>query len=155
MENSFLIIWDVFNLGLVAFLWWMTLRHYNDLPQRIPIHFSISGKPDRFGDKVFTFLTPVLGLLLYAVFMYITRHPENTNFPVSITENNREAQYQIMKVYLRCLFVLIMLVFMNIQEYTFRYSRDGSAKPRVPVFISVLVILASVLIMLAISNSLK
>ncbi|MBV8328163.1 DUF1648 domain-containing protein [Chryseobacterium sp.] len=155
MENIFFVIFDVFNFGLVAFLWWLTIKHYNDLPQRIPIHFNIIGKANRFGDKMYSFFIPVLGLLLYLVFLYITRHPENSNFPVTVTEHNRALQYSMMKIYLRCLLVLVILTFLNTQDYVFRYSPENNIKPRVPIFITVLAIIISVLVMFIISNSLK
>lgn len=113
MENILFTIFDIFNFGWVAFLWWFTLKNYNTLPERIPIHFDLQGQPDGFGGKIYAFLMPVLALGLYAVFAYGTRHPEDTNFPVEITEQNMNAQFLIMKIGLRILFVVLAMVFLN------------------------------------------
>lgn len=140
MENILFIIFDIFNFGWVAFLWWFTLKNYRTLPDRIPVHFDMEGKADGFGGRIYAFLMPVLALGLYAVFTYGTRHPEDTNFPVEITDQNMNAQYLIMKIGLRTLFIVLGMVFLNIQDYMFRYAADDKAKPRisfVTIFLSV------------------
>ncbi|MBO9692299.1 DUF1648 domain-containing protein [Chryseobacterium sp.] len=140
MENILFIIFDIFNFGWVAFLWWFTLKNYRTLPDRIPVHFDMEGKADGFGGKIYAFLMPVLALGLYAVFTYGTRHPESANFPVEITNQNMNAQYLIMKIGLRVLFVVLGIVFLNIQDYMFRYAADDKAKPRISfatIFLSV------------------
>nr|WP_315025882.1 DUF1648 domain-containing protein [uncultured Chryseobacterium sp.] len=155
MENILLIIFDIFNFGWVIFLWWFTMKNYNDLPQRIPVHFDLSGKPDRYGSKAYAFLMPILGIAMYVLFLFITRHPENSNFPVEITEQNKGAQFLIMKIGLRFLFSLIMLTFLNSQDYMFRYSSDESVKPKIPMIITILTIIGFVPLILIITHLFK
>ncbi|PXW10447.1 uncharacterized protein DUF1648 [Chryseobacterium sp. CBTAP 102] len=141
MENILYIIFDILNFGWVAFLWVFTLKNYNTLPERIPVHFDMEGKADGFGGKIYAFLIPVIALGLYAVFTYGTRHPEDTNFPVEITDQNMTTQFLIMKTGLRILFVLLAVVFLNLQDYMFRYAVDDKAKPRISLatlFLSVI-----------------
>ncbi|WP_276967456.1 DUF1648 domain-containing protein [Chryseobacterium sp.] len=141
MENILYIIFDILNFGWVAFLWGFTLKNYNTLPERIPVHFDMEGKADGFGGKIYAFLIPVIALGLYAVFTYGTRHPEDTNFPVEITDQNMTTQFLIMKTGLRILFVLLAVVFLNLQDYMFRYAVDDKAKPRISLatlFLSVI-----------------
>jgi uncharacterized membrane protein len=128
MENILFTIFDIFNFGLLIFLWWFTVKHYKSLPQIIPVHFDFDGK---FGSKKYSFLMPVLATVLYFLLGYIVREPEFSNYPVEITEANQDAQFLIMKIFLRGLLVLILLIFLNIQDYMFRYSFDENAKPRV------------------------
>ncbi|MGR3855861.1 DUF1648 domain-containing protein [Chryseobacterium indologenes] len=140
MENILFTIFDILNFGWVAFLWGFTLKNYNTLPERIPVHFDMEGKADGFGGKMYAFLMPVLALGLYAVFTYGTRHPEDTNFPVEITDQNISAQFLIMKIGLRILYVVLAMVFLNLQDYMFRYAADDKAKPRISmatIFLSV------------------
>ncbi|MGK6343929.1 DUF1648 domain-containing protein [Chryseobacterium sp. DT-3] len=146
MENIIFTAFDIFNFGLVVFFWWFTLKHYKTLPKRIPVHFDFDGKADNFGSKGYSFLTPVIGTALFCFFAYSLRHPETANFPVEITEKNRYAQFLIMETFLRCLFVLIMLIFINNQDYMFRYSFDESAKPRVPLSTAILSVIGSLMV---------
>ncbi|KXH85953.1 DUF1648 domain-containing protein [Chryseobacterium kwangjuense] len=146
MENVIFTIFDIFNFGLLVFFWWFTVKHYKTLPARIPVHFDFDGKADNFGSKHYSFITPVLGTVLYFFFVYALRHPEAVNFPVEITELNKSAQFLIMETFLRWLFVLVMLIFMNGQDYMFRYSFDDRVKPRVPMSTAIFSVIGSLVI---------
>lgn len=146
MENILFTIFDIFNFGLVIFFWWFTLKHYRTLPKRIPVHFDFGGKADSFGSKIYSFLTPLLGTALYFLFVYSLRHPETANFPVAITKENRDVQFLIMEIFIRWLFLLIMIIFMNGQDYMFRYSFDENVKPRIPLSTAILSVIGSLII---------
>lgn len=131
MENILFTIFDIFNFGWVAFLWWFTLKNYKALPERIPIHFDLQGQPDGYGPKIFAFLMPLLIIGIFGLFIYGVRYPEGTKFPVVITNQNREAQFLIMKIGMRLLFVVLAVIFLNSQDYMFRCAVDNKAKPRI------------------------
>jgi len=65
------------------------------LPDVIPIHFDISGKPDSTGSKLTILLFPAIGILIYAMLTVLNRFPHTFNYPVPITEANAYRQYQI------------------------------------------------------------
>ncbi|MDQ0783358.1 DUF1648 domain-containing protein [Chryseobacterium sp. W4I1] len=146
MENILFTFFDIFNFGLVVFFWWFTLKHYKTLPKRIPVHFDFGGKADNFWNKVYSFLTPLLGTAFYFLFIYTLKHPESTNFPVEITEQNRNAQFLIMEIFIRWLFLLLMLIFINGQDYMFRYTFNENVKPRVSIHTAILSVIGSVII---------
>jgi uncharacterized membrane protein len=60
---------------------------YPRLPARIPIHFGVSGQPDRWAARSVAswFMLPAiaaaLAVLLHAVSAYAMRHPESWNMP--------------------------------------------------------------------------
>lgn len=148
MENVIFTAFDIFNFGLVVFFWWFTLKHYKTLPKRIPVHFDFDGKADNFGNKAYSFFIPLLGTFFYFLFAYTLRHPETANFPVEITDQNKDVQFLIMEAFLRWLFTLIMLIFMNGQDYTFRYAFDENVKPKVPLSTAILSVIGSLIIVL-------
>ncbi|NML68390.1 DUF1648 domain-containing protein [Chryseobacterium sp. RP-3-3] len=145
MENIIFTIFDIFNFGLLIFFWWFTLKHYKILPKRIPVHFDFDGKADNFGSKIYSFLPPLLGTAFYCMFIYSLNHPETANFPVEITDQNRTTQFLIMETFLRWLFTLIILIFMNGQDYMFRYSFDENVKPKVPLSTAILSVIGSLI----------
>lgn len=155
MNEVIFTIFDFVNFGLVAFLWWFTVKNYKLLPHRIPIHFDLDSKADNFGNKVFVFFMPVLGILLYIIFMYTTRHPESSNFPFDITESNKDAQFLIMMIFLRWLLMLILFIFLNSQDLTVRYTFDENAKPKASVATMLLSVLGSVIAVLIIAAQFK
>ncbi|MCA6069315.1 DUF1648 domain-containing protein [Chryseobacterium sp. RG1] len=146
MENAFFIIFDVFNFGLLVFLWWFTIKHYKILPQTIPVHFDFDGKADGFGSRKYSFLMPVLAAVFYVFFAFIVRESESANYPVKITEENRDAQFLIMKIFIRWLYILIVLIFLNTLDYMFRYTFDEHVKPKVPLAMSILAVIGSLVI---------
>jgi uncharacterized membrane protein len=155
MREVIFTIFDCINFGLVAFLWWLTIKNYKTLPQRIPVHFDLDGKADHFGNKAFIFLMPVMGMLLYLIFMYITRHPESSNFPVEITESNKEAQFLIMTIFLRWILMLVLFIFLNSQDLMVRYAFDENAKPKASVATMLFSVLGSVLVVVIIAAQFK
>lgn len=155
MENILFAVFDIFNFGLLVFLWWFTVKHYKSLPQIIPIHFDLDGKADNFGSKKFAFLLPVFALVFYILFAYTVRDPGSSNFPVKITPENEYAQFLIMKIFIRWLYVLIMMIFLNSQDYMFRYSFDENAKPKIKIATAILSVLGSVITVLIISSQFK
>ncbi|WP_027387500.1 DUF1648 domain-containing protein [Chryseobacterium gregarium] len=143
MKDIFLVIFDVFNFGLLVFLWRFTIKHYAALPQTIPVHFDFDGKPDRFGSKKYSFLMPVVAGLVYILFAYVVRDPDSSNYPVKITKDNREAQFLIMETFIRWLCALIILLSLNSQDYIFRYAVNERAKPKISMAVTFLTVIGS------------
>ncbi|WP_426274238.1 DUF1648 domain-containing protein [Chryseobacterium sp. S-02] len=146
MENILFIISDIFNFGLLVFLWWFTIKHYKTLPQTIPVHFDFDGKADGFGSKKYSFLMPVFATVFYFLFAFVFRDPESANYPVKITEENKDAQFLIMEIFIRWLYILIVMIILNIQDYMFRYVFDENAKPKVPLAMSILTVIGSLVV---------
>jgi uncharacterized membrane protein len=155
MENILLTIFDIFNFGLLVFLWWFTVKHYKILPQTIPVHFDFDGKADNFGSKKYFFLMPVLGTVFFILFAYVVRDPGSANFPVKITPENKHVQFLIMKIFIRWLYALIMMIFLNTQDYMFRYSFDKNAKPKIKMTTAILSVLVSVMAVFVITSQFK
>lgn len=119
------------NFGLLAFLWWFSIKNYRVLSETIPIHFDLDGKADRFGNKKYFYLMPAVLTIIYFLFVFLIRSPESANYPVPITQENENAQFLIMGIFMRWLFFLLALIFLNSQDYMLRYSFSDTAKPRV------------------------
>lgn len=145
METVILTVFDILNLVLILFLWIYTLRIFKKLPEKIPTHFDFEGKPDHFGEKIFAFFLPVLSVIFYVVFFFITKYPETGNFPFEITEVNQKVQFLIMIVLLKWFLFLVLLMFLNIQDYTIRYSLNSDSKARVHILLFIPFIFISVM----------
>lgn len=68
--------------------------HYDQLPDRIPMHFDIEGKPDNWSGKFGIFVPSFIGLGIFALFQVIIRAvpPTAWNYPVKITPENATRQ---------------------------------------------------------------
>jgi uncharacterized membrane protein len=80
------------------FLIWMTgIYAYSALPDRIPTHFDISGKPDAFGNRVTFLLLPIafslapliILLIIRFRFTLVNRFPYLVNLPAFFTQIGR------------------------------------------------------------------
>lgn len=70
---------------------------YPQLPDSIPIHFDLQGTVDGWGKKSNILLYPLISLFIYSGMTVLNRYPHLFNYPVPITENNAEKQYQLAK----------------------------------------------------------
>ncbi len=59
-----------------------------DLPERIPTHFSFSGRPDAWGGKDSIWILPGLGVLVYGFLSFSRGRPEWMNVPFSLDKYN-------------------------------------------------------------------
>lgn len=83
-------------VGLVGGIVIVTLN-YNHLPETIPIHFGLSGKPDGFGSKVWLLVVSVLSAVMYLTMTIARRYPQCSNTPWKITEENKQRQYALIE----------------------------------------------------------
>ncbi|MEE0955558.1 MAG: DUF1648 domain-containing protein [Eubacterium sp.] len=65
------------------------------IPDTVPSHFDAFGNPDSYGGKWVLVLEPVLSLLLWGLIAIVRKFPNVWNFPVKVTEKNRERLYEI------------------------------------------------------------
>ena len=66
--NSIVSFLDGFSMALVIVLWSYTILNLKKLPEIIPIHFDLEGKPDNYGAKYFIFFLKVFSLQIRVSF---------------------------------------------------------------------------------------
>lgn len=69
--------------------------YYSELPDTIATHFNAAGEADDYGPKVSIWLLPLIGLGVYVALTLLNRQPQIFNYPVKITPENAERQYQL------------------------------------------------------------
>src|SRR5262245_39334942 len=68
---------------------------WGQIPDRVPHHFNLAGRPDAWGTRTILWLLPGFGAALCVLLTVLARFPHRFNFPWSITERNAPRQYQI------------------------------------------------------------
>jgi uncharacterized membrane protein len=76
---------------------------YSQLPERIPVHFDFSGRPDSWGGKETLWFLGAIMVVMYGAMTLICRVPHLFNYPWSITAENAERQYRIARTFLTLL----------------------------------------------------
>lgn len=117
--------------AVVVILWSLTLGSYADLPEIIPTHFDVSGKPDGYGSKSSILALPVLGTVIYIGMTILNRYPHVFNYLVTITSENALRQYTVATRMLRVLKLAVVAAFTGIIFLT-REASLSTADVQVP-----------------------
>jgi hypothetical protein len=96
---------------------------YSGLPGSIPVHFTIAGVADDWGDRAAFLAFPVFSLLFYFLFTYLVNLPEKFSFPF---EHGLEEKRVITIGMLRWVKLEVLLLISYI-EYIIIKHPDGKA----------------------------
>ena len=92
-------------------IWILTLLHYFEFPEIIPIHFNGRGKADGFGGKSNLLSLPIISTALFFGLTILNKKPHLFNYPSAITEENALQQYTNATRMLRALKLVIVVIF--------------------------------------------
>jgi len=129
---------EFLGISFLILLFAIPLFYYNQLPERIPIHFNVAGKPDGFGGKHSLFILPATGLFIYFLLTVLAAFPHVYNFPVTITSANAEVQYRLATRLMRILKAVILIIFSFISWMSIRTAigaASGLGKMFLPLFL--------------------
>ena len=87
---------------------------WEKIPASVPSHFDALGRPDAFAGKAVLIREPVLALLLWGLIAIVRRFPNTWNFPVKVTEKNRERLYEIGDRMLNILMPLVVFLILYV-----------------------------------------
>lgn len=96
-------------LGAGMFLY--LLLQYQTMPSTIPVHWGISGVPDRWGSKSSVFWMFLLGVILYIGMEVLCGFPSIWNMTGNLTEGNWRHIYTTMRSMLELTNVILLAMF--------------------------------------------
>ena len=96
---------------LVMFI--LVALYWGQLPDRIPTHYGIDGQPNAWGGKSAILLLPVISLIAYGGLTLVRFLPDSSyNYPVPVTEENRERLGALSRELLSALKAGLLLAFL-------------------------------------------
>jgi uncharacterized membrane protein len=101
------------------------MRNWGTLPQRIPLHFGLSGAADGWGTAKAFWVLPTLGLVLYLGLSVLELFPQAYNYTFPITDQNRAAAYRLGRQLVLWIKTLLVCVFGYITVVTVETSRGS------------------------------
>jgi len=110
------------------------------LPERIPHHFGLSGKPDAWGGKRVLVLLPAVGAGLYILLTVVSFFPHKFNYLFEITVENAERQYRIARLMITAIKAEVVWLFAYICALTIRVAlgkAEGLSTAFAPVILTV------------------
>lgn len=97
-------------VGVVVYL----IAAWSHIPDQIPAHFNAAGEVNRWGSKSELIVLPIISWMLYGLITLVERYPQVWNTGVTVTEENRERVYRILKNMIAVIKMLMLLVFASI-----------------------------------------
>ncbi|MPM91141.1 hypothetical protein SDC9_138267 [bioreactor metagenome] len=94
-------------IGVVVYL----AVNWRDIPDRIPGHYNAMGVVDRWGSKSGLIALPVIAIIMYISLTVVGHFPQIWNTGVTVTQENKERVYRILKNMLQTMKLLIVSVF--------------------------------------------
>ena len=92
----------------------LVIISYQSLPDIIPSHFNFKGEVDAYGDKSTIIIPLMLHIGTTLLLFWVGNHPEKHNYSVTITEENKAAQYALSSRLTRNLNIIIGTIFTTI-----------------------------------------
>ena len=150
LDNRFELVAKI----LLLLLWCLSVYTFLKLPDRIPIHFDLSGQVDKYGNKLLELILPVIATGIYLLLSLLTRYPYIFNYPVRITEANAAKQYGMANSLLRFIKLSVLIVFFLVILITY-LTALGIIKGLGMWFLPFIVILFATPVIIYISKAFK
>ncbi|MDR7371997.1 DUF1648 domain-containing protein [Flavobacterium aquidurense] len=95
-------------ISLSIFLTYLLILfyHYSEIPQTVASHLDITGKVDGYSNKNSLLISSGVNLLVLVFLGLLIKNPKSANYPVEITDENRESVYKKMQFFL-CITAII------------------------------------------------
>ena len=133
-KTTSIIMLDIAALSISVFYVVFAAMSYGNLPDKIPVHYDLSGQVDGMGGKSVLLLIVGIGLLLFIILKVINNYPHTFNYPVKITEDNALSHYQSAMQMMSMMNVFCAAIFAYL-VYTTIQTANGMANGVSPYFI--------------------
>jgi uncharacterized membrane protein len=149
-------VFDLANLILLFLAGIFVYSSYPRLPERIPMHFDLAGRPDRWGGRGSIFVLFVFALVMTTVFYLLIRfiprlaaNPRSLNIPhkeefLKLPAEKQETYWAIFKEFFAGLAAAINLLFYLIIRGTVRIATGETRllpfKLLIPAFLLIVLV---------------
>ena len=122
-------------ISIIATVFLYLILGWGQFPDRIPGHYNGAGEVDRWGGKGELLLCPILSVFLYGLLTLCEKFPMAWNTGVTVTKENKERIYRILKNMIVSMKLLIVLTF------AFLFVYQALARPLPGWFLPVVMLL--------------
>lgn len=111
-------------LGLLLLVGFLTpiAAGWGPLPDRVPLHYGVDGRVDRWGGAAAIHVLAGLALVVTVGLLLLARVPHVYNYPFEIIEANAAAQYRLARRLLLVIVILTNAMFLYINLMTWRVA---------------------------------
>lgn len=151
-------LYDLANLILLLLAGLFIRASYPRLPERIPMHFDLAGRPDRWSGRGGVIALLVVPVVITAVLYLLIRHlprlganPRYLNIPrkeefLRLPPEKREVYWELLKEFIAGITAAVNLLFYLIIRGTVRIALGGSTLLPLKAMLPALIGLALILV---------
>ncbi|CAN7165605.1 DUF1648 domain-containing protein [Paenibacillus sp. LjRoot56] len=121
------IILDVISLFVIISMIAYVAYMWQDMPERMPMHFNGKGEIDGWGNKMSLIALPLIGVIIYVGLTLLSKVPHVYNYPTPITAQNARGQYQNARLLINSLKTVIVILFGFIEWSVIQSAKEGNA----------------------------
>ena len=85
---------------------------YNTLPQMVADHYDFAGNPDSYGNRIGLVMEPLISIMIVVIMDLVSNFPDLWNYPVKVTEENREFLYKVTLLMVSILKIIVTALLM-------------------------------------------
>ena len=89
----------------------LLLYQYSNIPETVASHINISGKVDGYSNKNSLWIASGINILILVIVALLIKSPKYANYPVEITDQNRDSTYKKMQFFLAVIAIITTSVF--------------------------------------------
>lgn len=118
----------------------LLIRYWSVLPDLVPRHFGLDGRPDAYSGKDILLLLPIIGVIFYLGLTVLGRFPHVLNYPWKITSMNAYRQYYLARMLIVSLKAEMIWVFTYIEIIQIRTAlnqAEGLGPAFIPAMLAV------------------
>ncbi len=139
---------DYGGILILALFWAYAISNYLQLPDTIPVHFDLKGRPDGYGGKLTLLALPLLTTVLWIGLFILNRFPHIFNFPVKITPENAYRQYQLATRFIRVTNLSLVIIFFVVELMMVVSAREAGFHPALSVLLILFILMFSMVPMI-------
>jgi len=139
---------DIGGILLLILFWAYAVFNYLNLPETIPVHFDLKGRPDGYGGKLTLLILPMLTTVLWAGLFILNRLPHIFNFPVKITPENAHRQYKLATRFIRVTNLTLVLIFFVVEGIMVYSAGQAEFHPAFSVLLILFILMFSMVPMI-------
>lgn len=109
---------NILCIAMLAVLFLGLALAWENIPDRIPLHYNAAGEIDRLGNKDRIWTLPVVAGFLYLIITLVERFPAVWNTGVRVTEENKARVYRILKDLLNTVKLVLVVVISCLTAYS-------------------------------------
>jgi uncharacterized membrane protein len=130
---------ELVSIAGLIYIVYVLAQNWNSIPDRVPGHFGLDGRPDAYASKSSILLLPVVGFVIYLVITVLGRYPHMFSYMWKITPENAYRQYQLAGTMLSAMKAEVIWIFNYIIFATIKISM-GKAEGLSPLFLPILLV---------------